>query len=108
MPKHACRTDKNHAAIRSALRKRGFVVFDTFRAGRGYPDMHVSKDGLALLVEIKSDGEWLNENEQAFHDKWEGPLIIAYYIEDVLLWFGENGVLPDPLERLCDGNCRAK
>ena len=89
--RRAARTDAAHAAIRKALRKRGYIVADTHCLGNGYPDLHVSRDGLAVLVEVKSlDGE-LSPDELVFHRQWEGPLVIAFSVRDVLGWFEEHG-----------------
>ena len=69
MPK---RTDGNHAEIRDALRKAGFVVADTHTMGYGFPDLTVRAGCHVLLFEVKMPGERLNETEKTFHTAWDG------------------------------------
>lgn len=55
---HGKRVDSNHSEIRSALRKAGFIVYDTSKFGEGFPDLVVVlKNGrAAILTEIKPEG----------------------------------------------------
>ena len=62
----AKKIDRERAKIRALLRERGYAVFDAHGLGHGYPDLHVSKDGLAVLVEIKSEDGDLTPAEWEF------------------------------------------
>ncbi len=78
MTRYAARTDANQSEIVAALRGAHWTVELTHRLGSGYPDLHASKDGYAILVEVKMPGEKLTSDEEQFHRRWQGPLIIAY------------------------------
>lgn len=78
------------------LRDMGLHVHPTHRLGSGFPDLIVSGYSLraaavvALLVEVKSKGGTLTDDEKKFHQQYpeDGPLIVAYSADDVLVWFG--------------------
>ncbi len=77
----AKRTDANQKAITEVFRSAGWVVFVTSSLGFGYPDLHVSRNGQAWLVEIKDGRKPLSQqkltvDELKFHATWQGPLII--------------------------------
>lgn len=80
----------------AALRKSGFHVMHTHMIGNGAPDLVVSgyhRDLgaiCALLVEVKNKNGKLTDDEQRWHNNYPagGPLIVAYSVDDVLLWFG--------------------
>ena len=83
--RQASKVDVNHGQIRDELRDLGFVVFDIHALGRGYPDLHVSKGGWSILVEVKPLGRpiRLTHAEMDFQAQWQGPYIIAQKTEDV-------------------------
>jgi len=85
------KTDAAQHAIVLQLRRKGYRVHDTHCLGGGYPDLHVSKDGRAVLVEVKSLGGELTPKERKFFDDWQGPLVIAFSVWDVIGWFEEHG-----------------
>lgn len=55
--RHAKRTDDNQKALVSELRAHGFFVRVTSNVGQGFPDLLVSKDRVALGVEVKDKGK---------------------------------------------------
>ncbi|HID21073.1 MAG TPA: hypothetical protein EYP14_01550 [Planctomycetaceae bacterium] len=102
MSRFAARTDSAHAEIRNTLRRLGFAVFDTARLGNGYPDLHVSLGGFAVLVEVKSPGGRFTPAEADFAQGWQGPLLIARTVREAVSGFYKlrrlSGYTPgDPL-----------
>jgi len=82
------RVDKNQAEIVTALRKLGFSVLHLHEVGRGCPDILVGKNGVNLLVEIKSTQKAsFTEAEIRFASEWDGSVIAAYRVQDILNWF---------------------
>ena len=84
--RRAARVDLKHGAIRDELRRLSFRVKDV-HALPGYADLHVSRHGLAVLVEVKSPGGKLTQDELKFWQEWQGPLILVERAEEVVCWF---------------------
>ena len=82
--RRAARVDNNHGEIRDGLRKLGFSVFDSSGMGRGFPDLVVADEYRTILVEVKSGGGALGAAQEVFHEEWQGEVITAYDILDVL------------------------
>lgn len=74
---YAKRTDNNHAEIRNALRKLGYITKDTSAFGRGFPDLLVRGRSRAVMLEIKNGDEGLTAAEKDFFDLFHG---IGLYI----------------------------
>lgn len=57
MTRQAARVDKNHREIRDELRRHGYKVLDSSRAGDDFPDLViVSRSGrVAMLFEVKTE-----------------------------------------------------
>lgn len=82
---YAKNKDKNHNEIKEALITGGYCVEDMSFVGRGYFDLLVtSKTDIPVWIEIKSDHDGLNENEQKFFDRYRGPKGIAWTPEQAL------------------------
>lgn len=63
----AHRTDNNHAEIRDGLREAGWWVWDTHDLGGGFPDLlALNASGRFVMLEVKSPGGKLTEDERAF------------------------------------------
>lgn len=100
MRRVAAKVDLNHAEIRDGLRQLGFSVADTARLGQGFPDLVVAgrkwtlgsanEDKVAtLLVEVKRDNKaGLTPDEKEFFATWQGAVMVATCIEDILVWYG--------------------
>lgn len=84
--RRAARVDLEHASIREELRALSFTVKDVHQLP-GYADLHVSRRGLAVLVEVKSPGGKLTQDEWEFWQEWQGPLIKVERTEEVVAWF---------------------
>ena len=84
-PRYAAKVDANHAEIVAALRTAGFYVCDTSRLGNGFPDLLcVNKQGLVVLLEVKTDGGTLTNKEREFHDSYPGLLYIVRSAEEAI------------------------
>lgn len=82
---YARRVDKNQPEIVKALRKAGYKVWHTHRAGFGFPDILVlSKTHIPALIEIKMPGEKMTEAEQKFFDEYCAPHTVAYSAEEAI------------------------
>jgi AmiR/NasT family two-component response regulator len=80
-PTYAKKTDLFHGRIKAALSQAGYYVVDTSHTGNGFPDLLVcgrQHDDQVMLMEIKTPGEGLNENEIIFHLNYPGPICIVY------------------------------
>lgn len=99
MRRVAAKVDANHAEIRDGLRQLGFSVADTARLGHGFPDLVCS--GIrwsnsqsecsiveTVLIEVKMPKKKLTDDEQEFFNNWQGAIMVATCIEDVLRFFG--------------------
>lgn len=62
------RVDRNHAEIRDALRKCGWLVYDASHVGDGFPDLVCIKAGRVVFTEVK-DGEKVPSARQLTHDE---------------------------------------
>lgn len=82
MVRRAARKDANHEEIAEVFKTFGFSVADTSQLGNGFPDMVVGWLSANLLVEVKDGSKplsrrRLSEEEQAFHDRWLGPILVV-------------------------------
>jgi AmiR/NasT family two-component response regulator len=85
-PTYAKKPDLNHASIKAALTQAGYYVVDTSHTGNGFPDLLVcgKQDERVMLMEIKTPGEGLNENEIIFHLNYPGPICIVYSEQEAI------------------------
>ena len=100
----AKKVDANQAEVVDYLRSVGWVVFVTSGLGGGYPDLHVSREGFAALVEIKDGSKppsarQLTKAERGFMNQWQGPYVLACDEKDAeqqlntLMWRARAGML---------------
>ena len=70
--RYRCRTDLNHAAIASYLRRAGCLVFSLHTLGRGCPDLLCLLPGGRLaLIEVKGPkGKLTPDQERFISDGW--------------------------------------
>ena len=82
----AKRIDGNQREIVKALRKLGFSVEYTYQIGKGFPDFIIGFGGIFTLpVELKDKGGKLTDDERKFHARYNGYIITAYDLEEILL-----------------------
>ena len=78
------RRDLNHAEIHDAFRRLGWSVWDTAAMGHGAPDLVCGKHGRNVLVEVKSPGGVLTQDEADFSAAWRGEYITVRCLADVI------------------------
>ena len=82
---YARKRDLAHAQIVAELRQAGFFVFDMGSVGRGCPDLLISRNGIATVVELKTPkgrktaADRLGAAQKDFVAAWKGPPVIAAY-----------------------------
>ena len=80
-------TDGDFWLTGASLIACGYEVFDAFRLGYGWPDLYVrSKCGAWAWIEVKMPGEGMTEAERRWWDRYNGPGLIAYSLEQALEW----------------------
>jgi len=88
--RYKLKKDEHHAAIARELKAGGFCVCDLSRVGCGVPDLLVSRNGVWVLVEIKTPKglktalERRSAGQIEFHAKAKGPIITAYTASEVI------------------------
>ena len=85
---YAKKPDANHEEIRDGLRQCGYRVFDSHHFGDGFPDLVVqNRDGVIVLVEIKSPRGRFTAAEKNLHNLFTGAENIAVVrsLEDALV-----------------------
>jgi Holliday junction resolvase len=68
--RQAARRDANEGEIVRALRKAGASV--TPLSMPGVPDLLVGHRGETILLEIKNDKNGLTEEQEQWHQQWQG------------------------------------
>ena len=81
----ASRQDSNHGIIRQVFIDAGLSTLDLHQL-KGACDLIVGGLGINVLIEIKDGSKppskrRLTEKEEAFHNRWIGPLFIIETIE---------------------------
>jgi hypothetical protein len=79
------RRDANHAAIVGALQRAGYAVLDLSQVGGSCPDVLCAKHGVQVLLEFKSPGEDLSDEQQAFVKRWPGPVAMVRTPEEAIM-----------------------
>jgi Holliday junction resolvase len=78
------KVDLNQREIVEALRKAGGKVAITSNLGGGFPDLLCKFRGTLYLLEVKSKGGRLTQEERDFFDDWQEVTTVVYTIEDAL------------------------
>lgn len=78
------RVDKTQAEIVLALRAAGAKVAILSNVGGGVPDLLALYNGTLLLIECKSKGGRMTEEEQAFYNEWQDCMVVVYSAEEAL------------------------
>lgn len=88
--RYKLRKDNQHAQIVAELLQSGFAVADTYQAGAGFPDLVISRNGLNVLCEIKTQTglktalDRLRPSQVLFQARWKGPIITAFSASEIV------------------------
>jgi Holliday junction resolvase len=87
--RRAAKIDANQKQIVDQLRKCGFTVLHLHTLGKGAPDIAVGAFNKNYFFEIKDaekpkSKKKLTEDEEKFHQTWNGQISIIESIEDAL------------------------
>lgn len=80
--RRAAKRDKNEREIIEALQAAGATVQQL--SAKGVPDLLVGKNGVNLLMEVKSKIGCLTEDEDTFFRAWQGQRCIVRSIDEAL------------------------
>ena len=72
------RKDTNHDEVKQAVIDAGWQWEDTYQMGGVMLDAIVNRDGITVLVEIKSRFGKLTQREAEVFDNWRGEKILAF------------------------------
>jgi len=75
---YAKRKDTNHDEIKQAAIDSGWQWEDTYQYGGVLLDGIVNRDGITVLVEVKSRFGRLTPRERKVFDEWNGEKILAF------------------------------
>jgi hypothetical protein len=82
---YAKKVDTTHGIVRDGLRSAGYFVVDMSAVGKDFPDLlAVSKAGLTVLLEVKTEGEYPTEGQCRFLFRYPGPASLVFDVEDAL------------------------
>lgn len=82
--RRAAKVDLNHGEVISALRDIKCSVRSLAAVGAGVPDLLVGIGNLNLLLEVKSHGGKLTEDQVAFAASWNGQVKTVYSAEEAV------------------------
>lgn len=82
------RVDKNQNEVVAALRKAGAKVLLLHQHGDGCPDILTGFRGNLVLMEIKSKGGKLTQDEASFMSEWRPYMVVVYSVDDALKAIG--------------------
>ena len=77
------RRDKSEAEVIAAFKSQGASVSQL--SGSGIPDLVVGKNGVNILVEVKSGKRGLNKEQRFWHNQWRGQVAVVRSAEEALL-----------------------
>lgn len=84
MSRHRRKVDANQPMIVAALRDLGVSVTPTHMVSRGFPDLALGLEGHNFLVELKTAGGRLTEDELKWQQGWGGQFVVAKEVREVL------------------------
>tara|TARA_R100000951_G_scaffold36215_1_gene30961 strand:+ start:1198 stop:1497 length:300 start_codon:yes stop_codon:yes gene_type:complete len=82
--RRAARVDANHKQIVQGLRSSGCTVQDLSAVGKGCPDILVGRNGINILIEIKTEKGKLTKRQIQWHQEWRGNAIIATTTQEAI------------------------
>ena len=92
MTRHNVRTDATQPQIVDTLERLGYAVRDLRHAGRGCPDLVLSRHGRTWLAECKVGTAKLNPRQARWLDGWQGDVLLLRTADDALAWaLGQRG-----------------
>lgn len=94
--RRAAKKDANHNDLARVMEQAGALVVDTSRLGAGFPDALIGYRGQTGLVEFKTKGGKLTDDQIKFWDKWTGGPIAQVRDAEGALRFLKM------LEKACD------
>lgn len=80
--------DNNQRDIVIGLRAVGAKVAITSNVGDGFPDLLVKFRSILYLLEVKSKGGRLTQDEREFYDDWQDVTMVVYSLDDALKAIG--------------------
>lgn len=86
--RHRGRVDKTQNEIVMALRQVGAKVAITSNLGDGFPDLLVAYRDNILLMEVKSRGGRLTQDEESFYSEWRPYMVVVYTVDEALKAIG--------------------
>ena len=86
MPRKRGKVDRNHKEIVDALRQAygPRCVVSLASIGDGCPDILVGIRGYNILMEIKSEGGRLTNDQIHMINEWQGQITLVYTVEEAL------------------------
>ena len=82
--RRAARVDANHKQIVQGLRSSGCTVQDLSAVGKGCPDILVGRNGINILIEIKTKKGKLTARQVEWHQSWRGNAIVVTSTEEAI------------------------
>lgn len=78
------RTDTNQKAIIDCFKQLGYSVLSLSNVKSGCPDLLCAKNGINILVEIKTEKGKLNPLQKEFIQKWNSRVFVIRDIDGVI------------------------
>lgn len=82
--RRAANIDANHAEIVAKLRQCGVTVKSLAAVGGGTPDLLCGFRGKNCLLEVKSKGGKLNQEQIEWHATWGGQVTTVYTFQEAM------------------------
>jgi hypothetical protein len=79
------RTDANHTEIVKTLKKLGYVVYNTYEVGNGFPDIVCFKNGEAFFIEVKTKTGVLLDKQKDFLNTCKNSFVVKNLDDCILL-----------------------
>ncbi len=93
MTRRAPHLDKFHGPVDLCLKLLGCSTQSLAGEGKGCPDILVGCCGVDFLLEIKTDGWKLEQDQVQWHRRWQGRRVIT-------LWLMQDST-PDEIMEVC-------
>lgn len=77
-------TDSNQAIIMEMLRRAGCSVQSLHTVGHGCPDLLVARNGITVLMEVKTEKGRLSTSQMEWIAHWKGRVYVVRSPEEAL------------------------